>query len=128
MTIHPSSVLFHSKPSCIVFTELIQTGKRYVRQVTLIDRDWIEELPKETILQLRQVMKLLMTIRSFHVFLFVCYSIDDLDISGDCHGTASQLTDGQRSYYFVEPHRQSQYIHYENYFGYTIAATRIKVQ
>lgn len=55
VTIHPSSVLFHTKPSCIVFTELIQTGKRYVRQVTLIDRDWIEELPKETLLQLRQV-------------------------------------------------------------------------
>ena len=55
VAIHPSSVLFHSKPSCIVFTELIQTGKRYVRQVTLIDQDWIEELPKDTLLQLRQV-------------------------------------------------------------------------
>lgn len=55
VTIHPSSVLFHSKPSCIVFTELIQTGKRYVRQVTLIDQDWIEDLPKETLVQLRQV-------------------------------------------------------------------------
>ena len=55
VTIHPSSVLFHSKPSCIVFTELIQTGKRYVRQVTLIDQDWIEELPKETLTQLRHV-------------------------------------------------------------------------
>ncbi|KZS16763.1 putative ATP-dependent RNA Helicase DHX33 [Daphnia magna] len=57
VTIHPSSVLFHTKPSCIVFTELIQTGKRYVRQVTLIDRDWIEELPKETLLQLRQTFR-----------------------------------------------------------------------
>ena len=55
VSIHPSSVLFHSKPACIVFTELVQTGKRYVRQVTLVDSDWIEELPKETLLQLKQV-------------------------------------------------------------------------
>ncbi|XP_046640656.1 ATP-dependent RNA helicase DHX33-like [Daphnia pulicaria] len=57
VAIHPSSVLFHSKPSCIVFTELVQTGKRYVRQVTLIDQDWIEELPKDTLLQLRQTFR-----------------------------------------------------------------------
>lgn len=56
VSIHPSSVLFRSKPSCIVFTELVQTGKRYVRQVTLIDQDWLDDLPKETLSQLRQVI------------------------------------------------------------------------
>lgn len=59
MSIHPSSVLFHSKPACIVFTELVQTGKRYVRQVTLVDSDWIEELPKETLLLLKQVISII---------------------------------------------------------------------
>ena len=55
VSIHPSSVLFHAKPACVVFTELVQTGKRYVRQVTLIDQDWIEDLPKDTLQQLRLV-------------------------------------------------------------------------
>lgn len=29
--IHPSSVLFGAKPSLVVFTELIQTTKRFIR-------------------------------------------------------------------------------------------------
>ena len=36
VSIHPSSVLFQSKPAAVVFTELVQTGKRYVRQVDLL--------------------------------------------------------------------------------------------
>jgi len=58
VSIHPSSVLFHSKPACVVFTELVQTGKRYVRQVTLVDQEWIEDLPKETLHQLRLMNRL----------------------------------------------------------------------
>lgn len=42
--IHPSSVLFRSKPQCIVFKELVQTTQSYVRNVTRIDSLWLSEL------------------------------------------------------------------------------------
>ena len=29
--IHPSSVLFNSKPSCVLFNELVKTAKTYMR-------------------------------------------------------------------------------------------------
>jgi hypothetical protein len=31
--IHPSSVLFNSKPSCVLFNELVKTSKTYMRFV-----------------------------------------------------------------------------------------------
>lgn len=43
--IHPSSVL-SGKPAAkfIIFTELVATGKSYMRTVTHIDPEWIEEV------------------------------------------------------------------------------------
>lgn len=39
--IHPSSCLFGTKPDCVVFTELVQTSKCYMRNLTLIQKEWI---------------------------------------------------------------------------------------
>lgn len=43
--IHPSSVL-SGKPRSkfILFTELVATGKSYMRNVTCIEPDWIDEI------------------------------------------------------------------------------------
>lgn len=42
--IHPSSVLFQTKPECIIFNELIRTNNTYVRNITRIDSLWLPEL------------------------------------------------------------------------------------
>ncbi|KAM0952992.1 putative RNA helicase [Dioscorea sansibarensis] len=42
--IHPSSVLFRSKPECIIFNELVRTNHNYVRNLTRIDPLWLPEL------------------------------------------------------------------------------------
>ncbi|WJX78835.1 Pre-mRNA-splicing factor ATP-dependent RNA helicase DEAH10 [Trifolium repens] len=42
--IHPSSVLFRKKPDCIIFNELIQTNKKYIRNLTRVDSLWLPEL------------------------------------------------------------------------------------
>ncbi|EDW57876.1 ATP-dependent RNA helicase DHX33 [Drosophila virilis] len=43
--IHPSSVLHGKyKPQCILFTEMVQTEHNFLRQVTEICIDWIEEV------------------------------------------------------------------------------------
>lgn len=42
--IHPSSVLFRTKPECIVFNELVRTNQNYVRNLTRIDPLWLAEL------------------------------------------------------------------------------------
>ncbi|GKU99573.1 hypothetical protein SLEP1_g12401 [Rubroshorea leprosula] len=42
--IHPTSVLFRSKPECIVFNELVQTSNKYIRNITRIDFLWLTEL------------------------------------------------------------------------------------
>nr|SZF06502.1 putative ATP-dependent RNA helicase DHX33 [Psoroptes ovis] len=39
--IHPSSCLFGQKPECVLFIELIQTNKSYMRNLCLIDRKWL---------------------------------------------------------------------------------------
>jgi len=41
--IHPSSCLARRQPNCIVFTTLIETNACYARDVTVIDRDWVQE-------------------------------------------------------------------------------------
>ncbi|KAH9417615.1 putative ATP-dependent RNA helicase dhx33 [Dermatophagoides pteronyssinus] len=41
--IHPSSCLFSQKPECIMFVELVQTNKSYMRNLCLIDRKWLIE-------------------------------------------------------------------------------------
>ncbi|KAF5790761.1 putative RNA helicase [Helianthus annuus] len=42
--IHPTSVLRRSKPECIIFYNLVQTTRNYVRNVTRIDYLWLAEL------------------------------------------------------------------------------------
>ncbi|KAK6133908.1 hypothetical protein DH2020_032337 [Rehmannia glutinosa] len=42
--IHPSSVLFRTKPECIIFDELVRTNQNYVRNVSRIDYLWLTEL------------------------------------------------------------------------------------
>ncbi|XP_050237935.1 pre-mRNA-splicing factor ATP-dependent RNA helicase DEAH10 [Mercurialis annua] len=42
--IHPFSVLFRSKAECVIFNELVQTSKKYIRNVTRIDYLWLTEL------------------------------------------------------------------------------------
>jgi len=41
--IHPSSVLFHQKPSFVVFNELVETSKRYMRGLCVVDPAWLIE-------------------------------------------------------------------------------------
>lgn len=41
--IHPNSCLFKSKPDSIIFTEIVETNKRYMRNCTLVDLTWIRE-------------------------------------------------------------------------------------
>lgn len=41
--IHPSSALFHRQPEWVVFHEVVQTTKEYMREVTTIDPKWLVE-------------------------------------------------------------------------------------
>lgn len=56
--IHPSSVL-SGKPNAkyIVFTELVATGKTYMRTVTQIDPEWIDEVVPN-IQQIKRLFKI----------------------------------------------------------------------
>lgn len=42
--IHPTSVLRRTKAECIIFYNLVQTTRNYVRNVTRIDYLWLAEL------------------------------------------------------------------------------------
>ncbi|KAI0985308.1 hypothetical protein GJ496_011469 [Pomphorhynchus laevis] len=48
--IHPSSVLFRSKPDIIVFRELVHSNKRYVRVVSAVSADVIKSVCPPTLL------------------------------------------------------------------------------
>lgn len=39
--IHPSSSLFKCKPSYVIFTELVQTSKCYMKNVSVVDPLWL---------------------------------------------------------------------------------------
>lgn len=41
VNIHPSSVLFNQKPSFVVFNELVETSKRYMRALCVVDPLWL---------------------------------------------------------------------------------------
>ena len=43
VAIHPSSALFHRQPEWVVFHEVVQTTKEYMREVTTIDPKWLVE-------------------------------------------------------------------------------------
>lgn len=42
--IHPSSALFGPLPHCVLFTELVQTGRCYMRDLSVIDPNWLEDV------------------------------------------------------------------------------------
>ncbi|XP_061754250.1 ATP-dependent RNA helicase DHX33 isoform X1 [Nerophis ophidion] len=41
VAIHPSSVLFQAKPANVVFNELLHTSRCYMRDLCLVDADWL---------------------------------------------------------------------------------------
>ncbi|XP_061819111.1 ATP-dependent RNA helicase DHX33 [Nerophis lumbriciformis] len=41
VAIHPSSVLFQAKPAYVVFNELLHTSRCYMRDLCLVDADWL---------------------------------------------------------------------------------------
>ncbi|KAE8625133.1 hypothetical protein XENTR_v10006168 [Xenopus tropicalis] len=43
IAIHPSSILFHCKPACVVYNELLHTSKCYMRDLCVVDADWLFE-------------------------------------------------------------------------------------
>ncbi|XP_064595084.1 ATP-dependent RNA helicase DHX33-like [Liolophura sinensis] len=43
VAIHPSSALFRCKPAYVIFSELLQTSKCYMRDLCVIDPDWLHE-------------------------------------------------------------------------------------
>ncbi|KAG9328770.1 hypothetical protein JZ751_010758 [Albula glossodonta] len=47
VAIHPSSVLFQAKPAYLVFNELLHTSKCYMRDLCLVDADWLHEAAPE---------------------------------------------------------------------------------
>lgn len=47
LNVHPSSCLFKSKPECIMYVELVETNKPYMRNCSLIDIAWVRELQHE---------------------------------------------------------------------------------
>ncbi|XP_029469654.1 ATP-dependent RNA helicase DHX33 [Rhinatrema bivittatum] len=47
VTIHPSSVLFHCKPACVVYNELLHTSKCYMRDLCVVDADWLYDAAPE---------------------------------------------------------------------------------
>lgn len=47
VAIHPSSVLFQSKPSYVIFNELLHTSRCYMRDLCLVDADWLLDAAPE---------------------------------------------------------------------------------
>ena len=43
VAIHPSSSIFHRQPEWVVFHEVVQTTKEYMREVTAVDAKWLGE-------------------------------------------------------------------------------------
>ncbi|GAV06312.1 hypothetical protein RvY_16326 [Ramazzottius varieornatus] len=52
--IHPSSFLFKTKPSCVVYNELVQTTKTYIRDLCLVDKEWVDAVGKKYFTSVRQ--------------------------------------------------------------------------
>ncbi|XP_030648330.1 ATP-dependent RNA helicase DHX33 [Chanos chanos] len=47
VSIHPSSVLFQAKPAYVVFNELLHTSRCYMRDLCVVDSDWLQEAAPE---------------------------------------------------------------------------------
>lgn len=48
--IHPSSNLHGQKPHCILFTEVVQTSKCYLRNISTIEVEWLQDLVPASLL------------------------------------------------------------------------------
>lgn len=49
--IHPSSVLSNTKlPECVLYSEMLSTGKNYLKLVTIIEPSWVQEMVPNTII------------------------------------------------------------------------------
>ncbi|ORX58277.1 P-loop containing nucleoside triphosphate hydrolase protein [Hesseltinella vesiculosa] len=44
LNIHPDSVLFNRNPKCVLYHELVETNKCYMRDLTTIDETWLPEI------------------------------------------------------------------------------------
>lgn len=44
LAIHPDSVLFNRNPQWVVFHEVVETNQAYMRDLTVIEPDWLAEL------------------------------------------------------------------------------------
>jgi ATP-dependent RNA helicase DDX35 len=44
LRIHPSSALFRSRPQCVVYCSAVRTDREYMRDVTVVEADWLREL------------------------------------------------------------------------------------
>ncbi|KAH8915854.1 hypothetical protein BT69DRAFT_1288306 [Atractiella rhizophila] len=44
--VHPSSVLFNRKPKTdwVIYHEVVETSKRFMRDLTVVDHNWLAEL------------------------------------------------------------------------------------
>ncbi|KAG1714843.1 ATP-dependent RNA helicase DHX33 [Nymphon striatum] len=42
-SIHPSSCLFKCKPAYVVFAEMVKTSKCYIRELCVVDPDWLSD-------------------------------------------------------------------------------------
>ncbi|XP_076867849.1 ATP-dependent RNA helicase DHX33 [Brachyhypopomus gauderio] len=47
VAIHPSSVLFQAKPAYVIFNELLHTSRCYMRDLCLVDSEWLQEAAPE---------------------------------------------------------------------------------
>ncbi|XP_066432942.1 ATP-dependent RNA helicase DHX33 [Eleutherodactylus coqui] len=47
VSIHPSSILFHCKPACVIYNELLHTSKCYMRDLCVVDADWLFDAAPE---------------------------------------------------------------------------------
>ncbi|XP_066057870.1 ATP-dependent RNA helicase DHX33 isoform X3 [Chamaea fasciata] len=47
VAIHPSSVLFQGRPACLVYNGLLQTNKCYMRDLCVVDAEWLHEAAPE---------------------------------------------------------------------------------
>ena len=44
LRVHPSSAIFNSRPTCVVYCSAVRTDREYMRDVTVVEADWLREL------------------------------------------------------------------------------------
>ncbi|XP_044286350.1 ATP-dependent RNA helicase DHX33 [Varanus komodoensis] len=57
VAIHPSSVLFHCKPACVTYNELLHTNKCYMRDLCVVDADWLYDAAPDYFRQKLRIAK-----------------------------------------------------------------------